>query len=367
MYRPSRFGFGRIVDDRDDDVAHHLRQTPGGSCPAPRPRAPRTSPAKPRSHLPFCLAGRVSKKRMNSLNWLKTVLQSRVSRVVAGARRGRGAAPGSAFSSAAPYRAQVGPVETGMSLRPVAGRARPSWTPARSARSRSHPRRPAQTPHHPGEHRPGTRQGDPGGPAAGRPAAGAHRAATCSDGVRLLLIRSLLCAGAGALIASLMVFRRPRVALLGLLAASVALAGTGAFAALTFRPGSLVEPRYSGLIAAAPSLVGSAESIVTKFESYRSQLTKLVDNVSKLYDTVSTLPVYDADPRSDPGPARLRHPPQPDRLERHPLAQRPVQGRHDHRHRRHHRPRHQAREQVRRRDRHPRRPVRLRPRQPRLR
>ncbi|WP_188189462.1 metallophosphoesterase family protein [Nonomuraea sp. SYSU D8015] len=118
------------------------------------------------------------------------------------------------------------------------------------------------------------------------------------DGVRELVIRSLLCAGAGALIAVLMVYRRPRVAMLGLLAASVALAGTGALAALTFRPNSLVEPRYSGLVAAAPSLVGSAESIVTRFESYRSQLTKLVTNVSKLYDTVSTLPLYEADPNS---------------------------------------------------------------------
>jgi predicted phosphodiesterase len=118
------------------------------------------------------------------------------------------------------------------------------------------------------------------------------------DGVRALVVRSLLCAGAGALIAVLMVFRRPRVGMLGLLAASVALAGTGALAALTFRPNSLVEPRYSGLVAAAPSLVGSAESIVTRFESYRSQLTKLVTNVSKLYDTVSTLPLYDADPKT---------------------------------------------------------------------
>ncbi|WP_236003156.1 metallophosphoesterase family protein [Nonomuraea antri] len=118
------------------------------------------------------------------------------------------------------------------------------------------------------------------------------------DGVRALALRSLLCAGAGALLAGLMVFRRPRVGLLGLLAAAVALSGTGVAAALTFRPDSLVEPRYSGLVAAAPSLVGSAESIVTKFESYRSQLTKLVTNVSKLYDTVSTLPLYDADPNS---------------------------------------------------------------------
>ncbi|MFI6324315.1 metallophosphoesterase [Nonomuraea sp. NPDC050556] len=113
-----------------------------------------------------------------------------------------------------------------------------------------------------------------------------------------LVIRSLLCAAAGALVAVLIVFRRPTTALVGLLAAAVALAGTGAAAALTFRPSSLMEPRYSGLIAAAPSLVGSAQSIVTRFETYRAQLAKLVTNVSKLYDTVSDLPVYDADPNS---------------------------------------------------------------------
>lgn len=118
------------------------------------------------------------------------------------------------------------------------------------------------------------------------------------DGVRALIIRSLLSAGAGALIAVLMVFRRPFYSFVGLTAAAVALAGTGAAAALTFRPQALVEPRYTGLIAAAPSLIGSAESIVTKFESYRGQLTKLVSNVSKLYDTVSGLPVYDADETS---------------------------------------------------------------------
>lgn len=118
------------------------------------------------------------------------------------------------------------------------------------------------------------------------------------DGVRALVVRSLLCAGAGALIAVLLVFRRPLLGFVGLVATATALALTAGIAVLTFKPASLVEPRYSGLIAAAPSLVGSAESLVTKFESYRVQLTKLVTNVSKLYDTVSTLPLYDADPRS---------------------------------------------------------------------
>ncbi|MFD0887214.1 metallophosphoesterase, partial [Streptosporangium algeriense] len=78
----------------------------------------------------------------------------------------------------------------------------------------------------------------------------------------------------------------------------VAIAGTGAAVALTFRPQAVVEPKYTGLLAGAPSLVGDAESIVTRFESYRTQLAKLVNNVSQLYDTVSALPLYDSDPTS---------------------------------------------------------------------
>lgn len=118
------------------------------------------------------------------------------------------------------------------------------------------------------------------------------------EGVRTLVLRAVLCGLAGALIGTLIVFRRPGAALAGLLSAAVAIAGTGAAIALTFRPDSVVEPKYTGLLAGAPSLVGDAESIVTKFESYRLQLAKLVNNVSQLYDTVSALPLYDSDPTS---------------------------------------------------------------------
>ncbi|MDF5754506.1 metallophosphoesterase [Spongiactinospora sp. TRM90649] len=117
-------------------------------------------------------------------------------------------------------------------------------------------------------------------------------------GVTELVIRSALFSLAGALLAGLIVFRRVRVAMATLMVATVCVVGTGTLAAATFRPQSLIEPRYTGLLTGAPSLVGSAESIVTRFESYRAQLTKLVSNVSQLYDTVSALPVYDGDPNS---------------------------------------------------------------------
>jgi predicted phosphodiesterase len=194
-------------------------------------------------------------------------------------------------------RAQVGPVETGMSLRPAwDGETVVDASPLGTLTFQTHsaPLRLRITLENIDQERAKSLLEDPR--IADRLPGVIEQ--DLLDGVRALVIRSLLCAGAGALIAVLMVFRRPRTALVGLLAASVALAATGALAALTFRPSSLVEPRYSGLVAAAPSLVGSAESIVTRFESYRSQLTKLVTNVSKLYDTVSTLPLYEANPKT---------------------------------------------------------------------
>lgn len=118
------------------------------------------------------------------------------------------------------------------------------------------------------------------------------------EGVKTLVLRAILCGLAGALLGSLIVFRRPGVALAGLLCGVVAISGTGAAVALTFRPRAVLEPKYTGLLAGAPSLVGDAESIVTRFESYRAQLAKLVGNVSQLYETVSALPLYDSDPTS---------------------------------------------------------------------
>lgn len=93
------------------------------------------------------------------------------------------------------------------------------------------------------------------------------------DGIVDLAVRSTVFALGGALITGLVVFRRVKPALFATLAAAVAIAGTGVTVAATYRPQSLVEPRYTGLLAGAPSLVGSAESIVTRFESYRVQLT----------------------------------------------------------------------------------------------
>lgn len=58
----------------------------------------------------------------------------------------------------------------------------------------------------------------------------------------------------------------------------------------------MLEPKFSGLLSSAPSLVGNARSIVSEFDVYQKELARLVTNVTKLYDVTSTLPTYEPDP-----------------------------------------------------------------------
>ncbi|MGW3666882.1 metallophosphoesterase family protein [Streptomyces sp. NPDC005141] len=111
-----------------------------------------------------------------------------------------------------------------------------------------------------------------------------------------LAVRSCIAVVAGATALGLAVYRRPRRALTagGLALALLAASGTTAFA--TWNPKSVLEPKYSGLLSSAPSLVGDARNIVSEFDVYQQELARLVRNVTKLYDVTSTLPVYQPDP-----------------------------------------------------------------------
>ncbi|MDX3385401.1 metallophosphoesterase [Streptomyces niveiscabiei] len=124
-----------------------------------------------------------------------------------------------------------------------------------------------------------------------------------SHGTLDLAVRSCAAVVTGATALGLAVYRRPRKALLaGGLALSL-LTASGATAAATFNPESVLEPRFSGLLSSAPSLVGDARGIVTDFDVYQQELARLVTNVTKLYDVTSTLPVY----RPDPTTVRVLH------------------------------------------------------------
>jgi predicted MPP superfamily phosphohydrolase len=121
--------------------------------------------------------------------------------------------------------------------------------------------------------------------------------ADLTTGVRVVVLRAAVAAGAGALLLGLMVFRRrwrPVLASGGVSLALV-LAG-GGVAAATWDPEAINEPEYEGLLASAPTVVGDARSIVADFQKYEAQLARLVTNVSRLYDVTSALPAYRPDP-----------------------------------------------------------------------
>ncbi|WP_327324600.1 metallophosphoesterase [Streptomyces sp. NBC_01210] len=124
-----------------------------------------------------------------------------------------------------------------------------------------------------------------------------------ADGTTELAVRSCVAVVSGATALGLAVYRRPRRALAagGLALALLAASGISAYA--TWNPKSVLEPRFSGLLSSAPSVVGNARSIVTEFDVYQRELARLVTNVTKLYDATSTLPTY----QPDPGTMRVLH------------------------------------------------------------
>ncbi|MEO3786947.1 metallophosphoesterase, partial [Actinocorallia sp. B10E7] len=115
-------------------------------------------------------------------------------------------------------------------------------------------------------------------------------------GLIWMAVRGALTGFALAFLVALLAYRAWRPALAALTASAVTLSAFGVTAWLTFRPSSVAEPRYTGLLANAPQLVGDVQTVVRRFDEYRGMLAKLVGNVSELYATTSTLPIYEPDP-----------------------------------------------------------------------
>ena len=121
----------------------------------------------------------------------------------------------------------------------------------------------------------------------------AQVSADLESAVRQLIWRAAASAVLGAVLLGIPVFRRRyRRALLAGAVALVAITSGGAAAAATWNPQAINEPRYTGLLASAPSVVGDAGDIVTDFKKYEKQLAKIVTNISRLYDVTSTLPAF---------------------------------------------------------------------------
>jgi predicted phosphodiesterase len=110
-----------------------------------------------------------------------------------------------------------------------------------------------------------------------------------------LAIRCALVAIAGGMIGAFAAQARFKTTLAGSLAGVVLVAGIGGGTAATFDANAVAEPRYTGLLTAAPAAVGDVQSIVERYGEYRAQLSELVSNVSTLYLAAENLPTYAPD------------------------------------------------------------------------
>lgn len=113
--------------------------------------------------------------------------------------------------------------------------------------------------------------------------------------VREAAVRSTI----GALLGALLVVGLRELSLRSLLIAVavtvVGLGGSAAAVKASWNDQALAEPRFSGLLTAAPSAVGSVELLQSRFTEYRDQLAKLIGNVALLYRTASTLDAFEQD------------------------------------------------------------------------
>lgn len=114
------------------------------------------------------------------------------------------------------------------------------------------------------------------------------------DQVRGLLLRAyvqaLVVAVIGATVAVLLVWRRPKFAVLTAVSAATVLVLGAMAGAATWNERALAQPRYSGLLVFVPQVVGDAGAIVSNFEEYGQQLGALVNNVAELSVAAQSLP-----------------------------------------------------------------------------
>ncbi len=107
-----------------------------------------------------------------------------------------------------------------------------------------------------------------------------------------LLIRAFFAALIGAAVLIFVVTRRWRAAVAGVVVVVLAALASGGIAYGTWNSKALAEPKYTGLLSRAPTMVGNVQDIVNRFGKYSAELAHLVTNVSKLYSVTSTLPSF---------------------------------------------------------------------------
>ena len=96
----------------------------------------------------------------------------------------------------------------------------------------------------------------------------------------------------GSLLLSAAVFRQRRRVIVAVAGTAVVFVASYGVAAMTVDQRALAQPKFTGLLAGAQTLVGDVETIAEDFEVFRKGLAKIVTNVSRLYEVTSSLPTY---------------------------------------------------------------------------
>jgi predicted MPP superfamily phosphohydrolase len=114
------------------------------------------------------------------------------------------------------------------------------------------------------------------------------------DLIRAAVINALLhllFAAAGAGLAIGLSLRRLRRALIGAGSAGAVVLASSLATGLTFRPDSLQQPRFEGLLSQAAYVADLGEETAANYEDYRKGLAEFVGQVSALYVAADSLPI----------------------------------------------------------------------------
>jgi predicted MPP superfamily phosphohydrolase len=109
-------------------------------------------------------------------------------------------------------------------------------------------------------------------------------------GVYATAAKALITGMLGAMTVTLIVVRRRIPTLIAGGGTAVALLAVFGVAGATLDPRAVSEPKYTGLLTSAPSVIGNAQDIAQSFDAYSDGLVRLVGSVTELYDVTSTLP-----------------------------------------------------------------------------
>jgi predicted phosphodiesterase len=110
------------------------------------------------------------------------------------------------------------------------------------------------------------------------------------DALAELASRAAVAALVGGVLGALAARFDWRSAVTGAAVTAVLVGVVAGGAVASFRPEAVSEPRYTGLLTAAPQAVGDVQALIDRFDDYRSQLTQLVGNVVTLYQAAEDLP-----------------------------------------------------------------------------